>query len=162
MKNKDKFYNIKISDSDKEVIHAIKSLTGTLMTSEVFRRAIRVYRDQLEPLYVRTKSQQTKRATYETPEDRVKAQIEKKKQDDEAKRAVLTEQALHICELLDGEIIEQEGGSACKYRLYEKVGKRIIEGSRTVPFENLHESLIETQYKGGTKAEILELLASKN
>lgn len=152
-------YSIILDDIDKETIAKIKEITRMKDTSTVIRMALTVYYEKLEPLYIRTKSQQTKRTVYESPEDRVKAQIKKKQEDDEAKRAVEKERALQICSALDGEIIEQDNGAlACKFSLYEKVGKRVLEGSRTVPFENLHESILDTQFKGADKETILTLL----
>lgn len=155
-------YSIIFDESDRETIDRLKELTRMKDTSSVIRMALMAYHKELEPLYVRAKQGAPTRTRFETPEERVKAQMLRKKEEESAKRAIEQERALKICEALDGEVIEQEGGNvACKFSLYEKVGKRVIVGSRTVPFDNLHNSLIDTQYKGGTKQEIVELLAKQ-
>lgn len=154
-------YSILLQDADKEIIERIKELTGLGNTSDIIRQALRVYHADLEPMYLRKTP--SKRPTYENPEDRVKAQIEKKRIEDATKRAIITEAGIGICNALDGVLVEQEGGNlACTFKLYEKVGKRVLIGERTVPVDNLHENLIDTQYKGGTKYEIHTLLDAKS
>lgn len=157
-----KTFSIVLSDKDRETIARLKELSGIQSTSDLFRMSLREWYSTLEPAYLQRRLKAQSRPRYDNPEERVKAQIERKKKDSEAKRAIEKERQLNICTRLDGKIIEQAGGHlACEFKLYEKVGSRILEGSRVVPFENLHESMIESQYKGGTIEEIKALLENK-
>lgn len=152
-------YSMILLDDDNEIVERLKELTGLRNTSDIIRQSLRSYHKELEPLYVRKKSDTPKRATYTSSQDRVKAQLERKKEDEEAKKEIEYQKALAIANQLNGEIITQDNGNhACKFTLYEKVGNKVVKGSRTIPFENLHESVLETQFKGGSKEEILAII----
>ena len=152
-------FAVVLSDEDQREIEILKSLTGIQSTADLFRSALRQWHNELEPLYSRRKTGKPK-TMYETPEDRIKAKLNRAKEESDAKVALDKERQLGICQSLGGTIEEQTGGHmACTFKMYEKAGTRVLEGARTVPFDSLHESLIATQYKGGTKEEIEEILA---
>lgn len=97
-----------------------------------------------------------------TEEEKVVKQVARADAREEAKRNLILEKGRAICSTLDGTVINHGNGSfGCEYVLYEKVGKTVLKGKRIVPLDLLTDEHVELQYKGGSKAEVQELLASK-
>jgi len=157
-KKKHRIYAIRLTEDVEESINTVMEHTNIQDIANTIRYCISFTKSKLIPEYIATKKT-TKRVVYDNPMDRVEAQLAKKKEEAEAKRALSIKRGMEICELLDGEIVTQEGGfTACKYTTYDKVGSRVLTGSRTVPIEDLNDGHIEAQFKGGTKKETLKAL----
>lgn len=155
-----KAYPIILRDDDKEIIEKLKQLTGLFNTSDIIRQALRYHRNGLEPLYIQEKAKHKTRPVYETEADRIKAKQEKIMKENELKVALEEERQLGICQALDGLITKQEDGTLmCTWKQYNKYTKDRVEvGEIGKSIGLLHESMIERQFKGGTKEEILAIL----
>jgi len=163
MKTKKKLITFIANDNFLEDLEIIMRENGfTTKTMAIYHAVARFSREVL-PNYQRKKILAPKREVYDNPIEREKARLAKEKEKAEAKNALVIQEGMNICELLGGEIINQEGGhTACKYKLYEKAGQRVLLGSRTVPLEDLTEAHLKKQYKNGSPSDIQALLAKQN
>lgn len=143
-------------------IDIIMTNGGARNYSEAIRQAISGYARELYPLHTRPKGP-VKRPTYATPEERVKAQMERQKVEASTKAALEREKGLKICEILEGTILEhQTGALTCSYKLYEKVGQQVILGEKNVAVELLTGNDVDNQYVGATKEVIIKMLSEDN
>lgn len=149
-----------MSEAIKQHIANIRDKTGIGNDSDAIRYAITICSKELNPPeYIQKKQSSSPRQKYDTPEDRLKNKIQKDKEEQVARTAVEYEYASGLCKILNGKIIDNNNGTfGCDYVLYEKVGKRVLEGKRTVPFDLLTQEHVDGQYKGGTQEEVLAIL----
>lgn len=142
-----------------EHIDIIMKETGMTSKAAAIRMAIMAHSRSLRPAYLEKKANSSPRQKYDTPEDRLKNKIQKDKEEQVARTAVEYEYASGLCKLLNGKIIDNNNGTfGCEYVMYEKIGKRVLEGKRTVPFDLLSQEHVDGQYKGGTQEEVLAIL----
>lgn len=158
-KKQSRTYAVRLSPDVDEAIEAVMEHTNIQDVANTIRYCISFTKSKLIPEYIATKKMAPKRVIYDNPIDKVEAELVRKKEKAQAEHALKVREGMKICGLLDGEIVNQESGhTACKFALYEKVGTRVIQGSRTIPIDDLHQSHIDSQYKGGTKKDINALL----
>jgi hypothetical protein len=94
-----------------------------------------------------------------TPEEKILRDAERETAKKNARDLVMVQNARKICEALSGtEISNSNGTFGCEYRLFEKVGQRVLVGKRIVPYDLLTEEHVALQYRGGAKGEIDELV----
>ncbi len=161
-KKPSRVYALRITEDVEKDIKIIMNHTNIQDYANAIRYAIGFTKMKLEPIYHSERKEMTKRVKYDNPIDKVAAELEKKKEKSEAKHAFEMQRGMNICELLEGEIINQENGfTACKFTTYDINKNTILTGSRTIPLEDLHESHVERQYRGGTKEEAKALLSKQ-
>lgn len=98
-----------------------------------------------------------------TPEEKAQEDVQKQEEIRKAKAELIVTRGRNICDRLEGiEIKNPNGTFGCDFKMYDKVGKRVLEGKRTVPYDMLSESHIDTQYRGGSKEEIIKLIKKDN
>lgn len=158
-KSKKYMYVLPLNDQLLEHLDIVMEETGATSKASAIRACIMAYSRDLRPAYISNKLKAPSRQKYDTPEDRLKAKIEKDKQEQLARTAVEYDHASGLCKLLNGKIIDNNNGTfGCEYIMYEKIGKRVLEGKRTVPFDLLTREHVEAQFKGGTKEEVFAIL----
>lgn len=157
-----KMFSIKLDENDQKIINDIKLAKGIEATAQVFKLALREWHDTIFLDYRRQKAeaQSNPRQKFADPVERLEADLKRKEEEDKAKIALANKRAVELCEQLGGNIImEANGSKACQYKTYEKIGQRVVTGSRKVYFDTIHQNHLADQYRGGTKEEIQTLLA---
>lgn len=115
-------------------------------TQAVLFEGLRKLYDATFPAYTqRQPSERIKRS----PEERAQDEIDHKKALEAQKR----ENALNICTLLNGTV----NGNSCQFKTYSKMyGKKIHEGSLSVPLDTLTEDYLDKQYTNTSPKEVAE------
>lgn len=123
--------------------------------TQAVRYAIGFTARKLLPEYVRVKKLTKNKSELEKEKER----LVKKAERDVALEELKEKEQNELLEKLNGKkIMEDNGLYSVEYETYEKVGKNVLRGTITVPFGELKESHVESQYKGGTPEEIKKLL----
>lgn len=158
-KKNSRTYAIRLTEEVDEAIQAVMEHTNIQDVANTIRYCISFTKSKLIPEYISVKKSAPKRTVFDNPMDKVAHELAKKKEKAQAEHALKVKNGMRICELLDGEVVNQEGGhTACKFTTYELANPRLVlTGSRTMPIDDLYEELIQLQYKGGTKEEVLKV-----
>ncbi len=149
---------IQLTDRDLEQIEAIQEDRGIRALTEVIRYSLYETASALRPAYIKQKN---KGGEYkELPEDRLKRQIEKKKEEARLKELVYIKEKMELAEQLYEPMFEETptGETKVTWTVFEKFGKKVMSGSRGDMLKNIYPIHIEGQFKGGTREEIIKLL----
>lgn len=116
--------------------------------------------EQLQgPAYVRVKNNRPE-SPEETPEDRLKRQIEKKKDEERLKLLMKQKEQMELANQLYEPTFEEtpSGDMKVTWPVFEQYGKKVIKGSIGKMLNDIYPMHIEGQFKGGTREEIIKIL----
>lgn len=151
--------SFRLSDEVKQKLYAIMqkrcltSLNDAVIYTivEVYEREVNNYKEAIKK---RKDINQNR-----TPEQRVADELARQEEKRKTKDIVLLASGRRLCGLLDGREIDNKNGTyGCEYQIHEKVGKTVMSGKRIVPYDLLTDEHVATQYIGGNKEEIVDLL----
>lgn len=149
---KDKLKLISFNEEEQKLIDRLKIELCLRRDSDVIRNSVAYHHKKLFPDYI-----EMKRAVL-PPIERTKSrlaakeeyQAEKKQRDEETGKA--------FCVALEGELIPAGDGFMCRFKTFQKLGNRVMEGQLTLDTLELSEKDLERQYRDGTKEEIQNIL----
>lgn len=135
--------NLPVNIVDK--LQAIQETLGYATVTETIQHCIiAIYKEEIDNYKNRIAQPREKL----TPEEKAERKMQEDQARKEAEKKIMHDNALRICNLLDGEVIETNGLYACKFNTYEVVNQNYAtKGVLTVPFESLKEIHIANQVK---------------
>lgn len=149
---------IRINDVVREKLELLRDKRGfSRLNDTVIYAIMETYNSEVDNYREILKKRQPREVL--SPEEKVKREAERESAKRTAKEVVMVNAARDICLLLEGtEVNNANGTFGCEYKLYEKVGRRVLVGKRIVPYDLLTSEHVSLQYKGGTKEEIDQLV----
>jgi hypothetical protein len=127
----------------KDMLSQIKRECPDLRTdTAAIYYSIRFTCEKMVPDYIKI---QRERLAQQSPENRVKKEVDMKMEKEKYKGEILATKGRSICEQLEGKIDDKD---MCTYETFIFINKNNIQrGSITTPVETLTEENIKTQYK---------------
>jgi len=149
---------IRLDENLEKKLKEIAEVRSLERMMDVLRFCIAETHDRTCNNYRMVLKERTKRPKL-TDEEKIQKRLEKEQAQSKAKADFVVERGRNICKQLGGvEILNANGSYNCSYQLFEKVGKAVLTGARSVPFADLSEEHVSAQYVGGTKEEIKKML----
>lgn len=95
-----------------------------------------------------------------SPDERVRSAAQKYQDRKDANNDLALERGTKICELLDGTTeTDGAGNIICKWNVYQKETPHYVStGAFSRSIKEMTEDLVEAQYRGGDKEEIINIL----
>lgn len=130
------------------------------MTSVIEYCINSTYKKEIDNYVTVTKNRQPRAMM--TSEERVESSANKYREREEARAKLSLERGKAIAEALNGTIEDDNAGNAiCRWKIYQKETPHYVSvGEFARAVIELDESLIETQYRGGTREDIESILAN--
>jgi len=129
------------------------------MSQAIKYSIIQTYEKLQGPAYVRVKNTKPEEEQ-ELPEDRLKRQIEQKKEKARLELLVQQKAQMDLAQQLYEPVFEEtpNGDTKVTWPVFEKYGNKVISGSIGKMLSDIYPLHIEGQFKGGTREEIIKLL----
>lgn len=109
--------------------------------------------------YVQVTKRKESRATM-SPDEAVLRNAQKYQDRKDANNALSIARGIKICEALEGTVnVDPSGNTLCTWSVYQKETPHYVSvGTFTKAAQEMTDDLLESQYRGGTRQEIISIL----
>jgi len=150
---------IKFKQVQINMMNEIMERKGFMSISEVVRNAVSLYHASVFKDYVEQR-RASQAMSNKTPEERAEFEVKKREAKKKFAKESREEEGRSICNTLDGDLIEPEGGKGsvmCKYSNFVVVQGEVEISYQTVPIAQLEPTHIARQYDP-SREEIEEII----